>query len=583
MSENRIFGIGASEGIRFGKAFLYGYSASKEQSLSDEIVAEASMEKEIHRLKQAKDNCYQELESLIGIARTKVGEEKAGIFKGHQNFLADPSFYPEMEKLVRNSRYRAERAIHHVVEQFVTLFSNMSNPYLKERAVDVSDVGKRLLNHLNDHSGIKLSDIRREVILVADDLTPSDTIQLDREFVLGFVCAVGGKTSHTAILANSLGIPAIIGSGDGVRAIQNDDYLIIDGNAGICIVNPDTETTKQYREKMEKEEADRSLLDHYVSAPAVTRDGVHLEIGANIGTSPEVTEALRYGAESVGLYRTEFLFMNVVEMPSEDIQYAAYKEIVETMGAKPVVIRTLDIGGDKELPYLDLPKEMNPFLGYRAIRLCLDQKLLFVTQIRAILRASVHGKLKIMFPMISTITEWREAKALYQEVRDDLHREQIAFDPDIELGLMIETPSAAVVADLFAKEADFFSIGTNDLVQYVMAVDRMNEKVAYLYDYFHPAVIRLIKIVIDAAHNEGKWVGMCGGMAGDPLAVPLLIGLGLDEWSMNARSIVKIKHAISQNSSEDCRRLVGRILSLDTAEWIRDELKHYQLTSEGVL
>lgn len=571
MAERLIHGIGVSEGIRIGKAFLYMPAKPEQQ----QAAPAGDAAHELSRLRAAKEQALGELDELIGKTLQTLGEEKAGILKGQKSFLNDPTFYPAMEQQISQTGCSAEQAVDAVVQRIAAVFEAMPTEYLRERAADVRDVGKRLLARLAGGTGSNLSDIEEEVILVADDLTPSDTVQLDKRFILGFVTRTGGKTSHTAILANSLGIPAILGSGDGIGGIQNGDLLIMDGGAGICVVSPDEATLQQYRGRMERENEERRKLAAFAGIPAKTRDGFRVELAANIGTPAEAQGLLEKGAEAVGLYRTEFLFMSREQMPDEETQYAAYKKAAEAMQGKPVVIRTLDIGGDKELPYLELPKEMNPFLGYRAIRLCLDRKELLVTQLRAILRASVHGKLKIMFPMISGIGEWRQAKGILDEVRRQLTDEGIRFDPGLETGIMIEIPSAALLAPRFAKEVDFFSIGTNDLVQYTVAVDRMNEKVAYLYDYFHPAVIRLLKIVIDASHEHGKWTGMCGSMAGDPLAAPLLLGLGLDEWSMSAASLQKVKRIISQMDRESCTRLAERVLDMDTPEEVRQALQAF--------
>ena len=472
-----------------------------------------------------------------------------------------------------DQKFSAEKAVGQVVDHFASVFEMMPQDYMKERAADVKDVGKRLLSHLSGKQGVRLSEIQEEVILVADDLTPSDTVQLEQDKVLAIITRIGGKTSHTAILAKSLGIPAVLGVGDAVEAIQNGTPLIVDGEAGLCILHPDEAVTEEYLLKWEEEQEQQLFLLEYAHQPARTLDGVTIEVAANIGTAAEAKLAEESGAEGVGLFRTEFLFMNANEMPSEEAQFAAYREVAERLNGKPVIIRTLDIGGDKELSYLSLPKEMNPFLGYRAIRLCLDQKEILVTQLRAIVRASQYGKLKIMFPMVASLEEWREAKALLEEVQAGLRVQGVPFDEEMEVGIMVEVPSAALLADLFAKEVDFFSIGTNDLVQYTLAVDRMNEKVAYLYDYFHPAVVRLVKQVVEAAHREGKWVGMCGGMAGDPLAAPLLLGLGLDEWSMDAGSMKKVKYAVSKLSKAECEKLVPAVMQAGTAADVRKLLE----------
>lgn len=575
MAHLTIRGTGVSEGIRLGKVFLYKPFSHRDipvwASISEEEVLH-----ELERLKLAKEKAYQELHELIERARIELGKDKAAILIAQQAFLNDPAFCPEMEKVIRQQKYAAEKAVTDVVERFAALFEGMNDEYLRERAADVRDIGKRLIFCLQGKKGVQLAEIKEEVILVADDLAPSDTVQLNKKYIMGFVTRVGGKTSHTAILSRSLGIPAIVGFGEAIEQIHDGDFLIIDGSTGECFVNPDPQLIKQHQEKREIEEQALRQLEAFTFKPAITTDGFRVEMAANIGTPAEAKPALEQGAEGIGLYRTEFLFMNETKMPSEEKQFEAYKQVVATMANRPVIIRTLDIGGDKELPYLSLPKEMNPFLGYRAIRLSLDQQELLVTQLRAILRASAYGKVKIMFPMIASIEEWRQAKAILAEVRDRLIKEGIDFDPSIEVGIMVEVPSTAILADQFAKEVDFFSIGTNDLVQYTLAVDRMNEKVGYLYDHLHPAIIRLAQIVIEASHREGKWTGMCGGMAGDPLVAPLLIGLGLDEWSMVAGSIKKVKQVVSQVNRPECQKLLGEVLELSTTEDVRKKLEDFR-------
>ncbi|MBP1157657.1 MULTISPECIES: phosphoenolpyruvate--protein phosphotransferase [unclassified Paenibacillus] len=567
-----IQGLGVSEGIQMGKAFVYTPVSldTVEDRKTDHSDHEAAL------LRTAKEQCLKDLDALIERAQKVLGEEKAVILKGQVSMLNDPSFFPPMEKLIIQEQWSAETAIRMIVKKTAGLFESMANEYMRERAADVRDVGGRLLMHVRGRQQSSLSDIQEEVIIVADDLTPSDTVQLDTRFVKGFITRVGGKTSHTAILANSLGIAAILGAGKAIETIQDGDYLVIDGSTGSCVVNPDEETLAAIREKMRHQEESRNELQAYANAEAVTSDGFRIEVAANIGTPEEARDLIEKGAEGVGLYRTEFLFMSRSSMPDEEIQYNAYKSVAEAMQGRPVVIRTLDIGGDKELPYLELEQEMNPFLGYRAIRLCLDRQELLVTQLRAILRASVHGNLKIMFPMISGLEEWRKAKAIYEDVRAQLQQEGIPTADTLEIGIMIEIPSAALQADRFAKEVDFFSIGTNDLVQYTVAVDRMNERVSDLYDYFHPAVIRLIKQVIDASNRQNIWTGMCGSMAGDPLAAPLLVGLGLHEWSMAPSSMQKVKRVVTQLNRESCSKLAERILDMDTPTEVRAALESFQ-------
>lgn len=572
MRNKHLTGIGVSAGIRIGKTFVYATKAEHTQQLStlpDAIIDPNALKQELERLQYAKEKSHEELSVLIEQTKQKLGEDKAAIISAQKTMLDDPSFFPEIIKRVEIECHTAEKAVQELTEQFASKFENMDNDYFKERAADIRDLGKRLLIHLSGEGKVSLADINEQVILVADDLTPSDTVQLNKEFILGFVTRVGGKTSHTAILAKSLGIPAIVGLGEQLDMIEEGETLIIDGGTGQCIVEPDEGNLTTYRLKRKEEIEQEQVYQHANIQSAITKDGRTFEIAANIGTPKEALEAIENGAEGVGLYRTEFLFMNQSYMPTEDEQFEAYKSVLQTMEGKPVVIRTLDIGGDKELPYLSLPEEMNPFLGYRAIRLCLDQQELFKTQLRAILRASTFGQTKIMFPMISSLEEFRAAKEIYEEVQQELTQKNISFDPTIEVGIMVEIPSVAIMADQFAQEVDFLSIGTNDLVQYTLAVDRMNEKVAYLYDYLHPAILQLIKQVIQGAHKHGKWVGMCGGMASDPLVTPLLIGMGLDEWSMDISSIKKVKYMVNQYTVEECINLVNHVLQLSIIEEVR--------------
>ncbi|WP_027093916.1 phosphoenolpyruvate--protein phosphotransferase [Cohnella thermotolerans] len=571
MKETKITGLGVSEGVRIGRAFVYRpiRVEDAEERRTDDPAGEAL------RLREAKERCLKDLEELVAHTAATLGEDKAVILKGQMSMLNDPSLYPPMEQLIESEGWSAETAVRRIVIQTAGLFESMASEYMRERASDVRDLGSRLLLHLRAREGARLSDIREEAILVADDLSPSDTVQLDKRRVLGIVTRIGGKTSHTAILAGSLGIPAVLGAGSGIDAIHSGDTLAVDGGTGDVVVHPDAGTMREYGDKMARQEEAKRRQEAFANREAVTVDGFRAEIGANIGTPQEAEGLIGIGAEGIGLYRTEFLFMSRSSMPDEDTQFRAYRSAAEAMQGRPVVIRTLDIGGDKELPYLDAEPEANPFLGYRAIRLCLGQQELLATQLRAILRASAYGNVKIMFPMISGLQEWRQAKAICEEAREALRRENVPHADKVEVGMMVEIPSAALQADRFAREVDFFSIGTNDLVQYTLAVDRMNERVADLYDYFHPAVLRLIKQVIDASNRHGKWTGMCGSMAGDPMAAPLLVGLGLHEWSMAAPSVPKIKEAISRLNAEACSALAERVLDMDTPQDVRRELKAF--------
>jgi len=532
---------------------------------------------ELARLALARDRSAAQLEELAARAKETLGEDKAAILLGQRGFLSDPAFYPPIEKRVREEGQSAEEAVREAVEHFAARFEAMNNAYMRERAADIRDVGKRLLDALSggDSGEAGIAGLREEAILVAEDLSPSETVQLDKRLVLAVVTRAGGRTSHTAILSRSLGIPAVVGAGEPLDAVRTGDTLIVDGSAGLCIVRPDEATLREYEARMA---AERERLEAERGArfrPAVSADGRRVEIGANIGTVAEAEAAADSGADGIGLYRTEFLFMHANRLPDEEEQYRAYREVVERMGGQPVIIRTLDIGGDKALTYLDLPQEANPFLGYRAIRIGLDREDWLRTQLRAIARASAHGPVKVMFPMISGLGEWRRAKAIFAEELDGLRRANVPHAERIETGIMVEIPSAALQADAFAREVDFFSIGTNDLVQYTLAVDRMNERVAGLYDYFHPAVLRLIRSVIEASHRHGRWTGMCGGMAGDPLAAPLLLGFGLDEWSMDIGSIPKVKSALARLSSASCQELADRAVDLDTPEAVREALQAF--------
>lgn len=575
MSEIRITGIGVSEGIRFGQTYFYAAAASGEEAYRESI-AEHEREAELERLEAAKRAAMEDLRRIIDKAEQTLGKEKSMILQGQQSFLNDPAFYGEIRNAVSKRLCSPEKAVKQVVAQLAELFEKMNNAYVKERIHDIRDVADRLMSHLRQEAYPDLMQIREPVILVADDLTPSVTAQLDRNYILGFVTRLGGETTHTAILSRSLGIPAVVGTGDAFGRLRHGQSVILDGGEGCCIIHPEAETVEAYKRKQEKEQERAAMLERFKRKPARTADGARVELAVNIGTPEEVRDETVEEAEGVGLFRTEFLFMNADRFPDEEIQFQAYKRVVERWQGKPVVIRTLDIGGDKELSYWNLPKESNPFLGMRAVRLCLHERELFKTQLRAILRASAYGNAKIMFPMVSSMQEFRQAKAIAEEVKRELAEKEVAFNEAIEIGIMAEVPSVIQMADRFAKEVDFFSIGTNDLVQYTLAVDRMNEKVAHLYDYFHPAVLRSIQSLIAAAHRERKWVGMCGKMAGDPLAAPLLLAMGLDEWSMDAASLVKQKHALARLSLAECKELLAEIIDMDTADEVRSRMAAFR-------
>ncbi|MED4271511.1 phosphoenolpyruvate--protein phosphotransferase [Geobacillus stearothermophilus] len=559
--EKTIHGIAASSGIAIAKAYRL-----ETPDLVAEKRAVADVEAEVARLEAAVAKAKEELEAIKQHALEKLGEDKAAIFAAHLLVLDDPELLNPIKEKIQTERVNAEYALDETALFFISMFEAMDNEYMKERAADIRDVTKRVLAHL---LGVTISNpslISEEVVIIAEDLTPSDTAQLNRQYVKGFATDIGGRTSHSAIMARSLEIPAVVGTKTVTAEVKNGDIVIVDGLDGQVIINPSPELLAQYEQKRARYEAQKAEWAKLVHEATVTADGIHVELAANIGTPDDVKGALANGAEGIGLYRTEFLYMGRSELPTEDEQFVAYKTVLEQMNGKPVVVRTLDIGGDKELPYLQLPKEMNPFLGFRAIRLCLEMQDMFRTQLRALLRASVYGNLKIMFPMIATLDEFRQAKAILLEEKEALLRQGVAVADGIEVGMMVEIPAAAVMADQFAKEVDFFSIGTNDLIQYTMAADRMNERVAYLYQPYNPAILRLISHVIDAAHREGKWVGMCGEMAGDPIAIPILLALGLDEFSMSATSILPARAQLKQLAKEEAARIKETVLSLGTAE-----------------
>jgi len=556
-----IKGIAASTGFAIAKALVLENTklSVEKRTVQDEDV-------EVTRFREALALSIADVEKLKQRTLEQLGAEKAEIFEAHLLVLNDPELLGPIEDKIQKEGINVEYALNEVSSGFISMFENMKSPYLRERAADMKDVTKRILSHLLKVKVTDLAAISEEVILVAEDLTPSETAQLNRNFVKGFATNIGGKTSHSAIMARSLEIPAVVGTKEIFHHVKDGDLLILDGMNGAVLLNPDEVTVAEYRLKQEQYEAQRAEWAKFRNMPTVTKDGKHVELAANIGTPTDVAGVLGNGGEAVGLYRTEFLYMGRDSMPSEKEQFNAYKAVLERMGGKPVVVRTLDIGGDKELPYLELPKEMNPFLGFRAVRLCLEHQDIFRAQLRALLRASVYGNLRIMFPMIATLNEFRQAKSILMEEKEKLSAEGIPVSSEIQLGIMVEIPSTAVLADLFAKEVDFFSIGTNDLIQYTMASDRMNERVSYLYQPYNPSILRLVKMVIDAAHAEGKWVGMCGEMAGDATAIPLLLGLGLDEFSMSATSILPARTQISKLSLEEMRELADKALGCSTAE-----------------
>ncbi len=550
-------GIAASDGIAIAKVYTL-----TEPDLTVTKVTVEDSEKEVSRLDDALAASIKDVELIKETALKNLGKEEAQVFDAHLMVLSDPELIGQVKDSITSNKVNAESALKEVTDMFISIFAGMEdNPYMQERAADIRDVSKRILAHL---LGVKIpspATIKDEVIIVAADLTPSDTAQLNRQYVKAFVTDIGGRTSHSAIMARSLEIPAIVGTKEVTSIAKDGDIIIVDGLSGDVFINPSEEVVAEYRAKAEAFAAQQAEWEKLKDSKTYTKDGHQVELAANIGTPKDLEGVVNNGAEGVGLYRTEFLYMDSHEMPTEEDQFEAYKAVLEGMNGKPVVVRTMDIGGDKELPYLPLPHEMNPFLGYRAIRISLNEPEMFRTQLRALLRASVYGKLRIMFPMIATLNDFRGAKALLEEEKAKLIAEGVAVSDDIQVGIMIEIPAAAVLAHQFAKEVDFFSIGTNDLIQYTMAADRMNERVSYLYQPYNPSILTLIKHVIDSAHKEGKWAGMCGEMAGDQTAVPLLVGLGLDEFSMSASSVLKTRSLIAKLTLSDMQALADKAIN----------------------
>ncbi len=552
-------GIAASDGVAVAKAYLL-----VQPDLSFETVAVEDTNAEEARLDVALEASQNELSLIREKAVDSLGEEAAAVFDAHLMVLSDPEMIGQIKDNIRANKANAEAALKEVTDMFVALFEGMEdNPYMQERAADIRDVTKRVLANL---LGAKLPNpatIDEESIVIAHDLTPSDTAQLNKEFVKAFVTNIGGRTSHSAIMARTLEIAAVLGTNNITEIVKDGDILAVNGITGEVIINPTDQQVADFKaagEAYAKQKAEWALLK---DAKTVTADGKHFELAANIGTPKDVEGVNDNGAEAVGLYRTEFLYMDSQNFPTEDEQYQAYKSVLEGMKGKPVVVRTMDIGGDKELPYFELPNEMNPFLGFRALRISISETGdgMFRTQMRALLRSSAHGQLRIMFPMVALLSEFRAAKAIFEEEKAKLKAEGVAVSDDIQVGIMIEIPAAAMLADQFAKEVDFFSIGTNDLIQYTMAADRMNEQVSYLYQPYNPSILRLISNVIKAAHAEGKWAGMCGEMAGDQTAVPLLVGMGLDEFSMSATSVLRTRSLMKKLDTAKMKAYADRALA----------------------
>ncbi len=564
MSSRTFKGIAVSPGFAIGKVTIFQHHDEQVMVRHD-----VDVDDEQYRFKNAIRQALQEMDETILRARQRLSQEDAQIFEAHKLVLEDPEFYDTILNLILVEKINAEAALQNVSQQLVEIFENMENEYFRQRAIDIKDISSRVMKILHGQEVKDSTESLDQFILMAHDLTPSDTLNLDARRVLAFVTETGGRTSHTAIVSKSLGIPAIVGVADLIQSIEMGSQVIVDGNEGKVIVNPSMDEMEEYEQKIRAYQQTLMAQAALKDEPTISSDGLKVEIGANISSLDDLDNALTYGAEGIGLFRTEFLFMNRESAPDEEEQFEVYRTVVSAMKGKPVIIRTLDIGGDKMITYLDLPHESNPFLGYRAIRLTLDRVDLFETQLRAILRASRYGRVKVMYPMISNLTEVRQANAILQNAKQQLIENHIPFNPQLEVGIMIEIPAAAIMADALAKEVDFFSLGTNDLIQYTMACDRLNEKISYLYQPYHPSLLRLIKWVIDAAHTRGKSVGLCGEMAGDPIAIPLLLGMGLDEFSVSPSLILPTRSIIRKLNSISMKELVDQALTLEDEEQVK--------------
>jgi len=556
-----------SPGIGIGKAVVIDKASI---NITKNYIKDAG--NELDRLMNAIEAAKEQLNELYVSTIDELGEKEAQIFKSHEMMLEDDTFISDVENRIKQEGVNAEYALNETSNVYIKMFQSIEDEYLRERAEDIKDVMNRVIRILMGISSVDFSNLKENSIIVAKDLTPSDTAQIDRTKVAAMITEIGGKTSHAAIIARIMGIPTVVGLNNITDKIKNGDTVICDGKTGKVLVNPNAKQLFYFTKKKNIEDEIRNELKNQIGLPSVTKDGFKISLTANIGVPNDVDMALENDAEGIGLFRSEFIFMNREHQPTEDEQFEQYKEVLVKMGDKPVIIRTLDIGGDKNVPYIDIPKEMNPFLGYRAIRLCLGNVEVFRTQLRAILRASVYGNVKIMIPMISTMKELKDSKKILQQAKDELTNEGIKFKKDIEIGIMIEIPSAAIISDLLAREVDFFSIGTNDLIQYTMAVDRMNSKLSYLYSQYHPALLRLIKGIIDNAHEAGIWVGMCGEAAGDPKLIPVFVGMGLDEFSMNSPSILRARYIVRNLNKADMELIAKSTLNMENALEVEEYL-----------
>lgn len=571
MKEKILKGIPAAPGISVGKAFLF--DTHEVAQIIKRPILEEEVSKEVQRFKEALNKTKQELTKIKDKISREIGAEHGEIFSAHILVLEDTMLIDEVITQIKKERLVAEYIFQDVLRKYIKAFSKIDDEYLKERISDINDVGRRVLKNLLGAKHISLSELKEPVVVVAYDISPSDTASMHKQNVIAFATDIGGRTSHTAIMAKSLEIPAVVGLEEITGAVKNGDLIVVDGNKGIVIVHPSQETIRLCElEKKGFEEHERSLSS-FRDLPAQTLDGHKVEIVANIELPEEIPSLIYHGAEGIGLYRTEYFYMNRANLPTEEEHYEAYKSVAQRIAPHSVIIRTLDLGGDKFLSHLEVPQEINPFLGWRAIRFCLARPDVFKIQLRAILRASAHGKLKLMYPMISGLEELRQANAILNEMKEDLKKKGVPFDEDIKVGAMIEVPAAAIISDLLAREVDFFSIGTNDLIQYAVAVDRVNEKIAYLYEPTHPAILRLVKNVIDNGHKAGIWVGMCGEMAGDSELALILLGLGLDEFSMSSVIIPEIKKIIRAATLAQAKEIAEKALTLSTAKEVEEFAK----------
>ena len=573
--EKRITGIAVSPGIAIGKIYLF-----EKKEIEINKCPCKNPEEEKAKLIEARNKTKEQLQKIRETTAKKVSEEKAAIFDAHITLLEDEDLLQEVNDIITDEKVSADYALSKGIEVYRQILSDVQDEYLRERAGDLADIADRWIRNILGETIVELSDIPKNSIIIARDLTPSDTANLNLENTLGFITEIGGRTSHTSIMARSLEIPAVVGIGSIIKDIKDiktkkDLTIILNGNTGGVIIEPSEKSIEECEKLKIEFDKNRALLKEFAHRDAISKDGTKIRVYANIGSPADLGGALKNGADGIGLYRTEFLFMENTDFPTEEEQFKAYKEVVEAMSGHTVTIRTMDIGGDKHLPYLDMPAEENPALGWRALRICLDRQSIIKTQFRALLRASAFGKVKIMLPMIVSLEELRKAKAIFNDCKLELMKENVAFNEALELGIMIETPSVVFKSESFARESDFFSIGTNDLTQYTLAADRGNEKIASICDPYNPSVLIAIKMAIDGAHSSGIIISMCGELAGDLLAVPLLFGLGLDVFSMSAISIPEVKKMIISLDKPECAMLAKRVLSLSTSEEVKAELLRF--------